>query len=163
MPGISLRGTKVSKLLEEIEGGVLDFAGLISGRYGELETEPFGRSTRVIEGDETVTIGLSTGGAGFGDPLERDIASIEQDLKVGLCTLWTAEHIYKVAWDAEHERIDSEKSEAMRTEARLLRVTEGLPFAEFEQAWQTRKPPEEILNIYGTWPDAKPTGPAIRP
>jgi N-methylhydantoinase B/oxoprolinase/acetone carboxylase alpha subunit len=163
VPGITLRGTKVSKLLQEIEGGVLDFEGLVSGRYGELETEPFGRTTRAIEGDETVTIGLSTGGAGFGDPLERDIASIEQDLAAGLCTQWTAEHIYKVAWNVEHERVDFEKSELMRKEARLLRVSEGIPFAEFEQKWKTRKPPEEILNIYGTWPDAKPTGPAIRP
>ncbi|MGE0486207.1 MAG: hydantoinase B/oxoprolinase family protein [Gammaproteobacteria bacterium] len=163
VPGLSLKGTKVSELLAQLEDRTLDFQSLVEGRFGELATEPFGRVTRPINGDETVTIGLSTGGAGFGDPLERDYDSIERDLVKGLCSAWSAEHVYHVVWDAERRRIDREASDAARHEARRARLARGRPFDEFEAQWSTRRPPEEILGLYGSWPDAQPLAPAFRP
>jgi len=163
VPGLALKGTKVNELLEQIDGGQLDFEGLVKGHYGELVTEPFGRTTRMINADETVTIGLSTGGAGFGDPLERDYNSIEKDLIAGLTSTETAENIYKVSWDPAKRRINPDKSEALRTQARATRLAEGVPYDEFETGWLKKKPPEEILNIYGAWPNAEPLGPVIRP
>jgi acetophenone carboxylase len=38
-----------------------------------------------------------------------------------------------------------------------------VPYAEFEAEWLKRRPPEDILSLYGSWPDAKPLGPAFRP
>lgn len=163
VPGLSLKGTKVSELLSSLEDSTLDFESLVAGKFGELEAEPFGRSTRPIEGDETVTIGLSTGGAGFGDPLERDVTSIEKDLIKGLCSAWSAREIYQVVWDADKRRVDREASEALRHEARRARIARGVPFDEFEAGWSKRKPPEEILALYGSWPDAQPLAPAFRP
>ena len=163
VPGLALKGTKVSELFAKIEGGKLDFEGLVRGDYGELVTEPFGRSTRMINADETVTIGLSTGGAGFGDPLERDCDSIEKDLIAGLSSVETVENIYKVSWDSQKRRVDRVESEAMRAQARETRIAEGIPYDLFETEWLKKKPPEDILNIYGAWPGAEPLGPVLRP
>lgn len=163
VPGLALRGTKVSELLAALEDRTLDFQSLVEGRFGELVTEPFGRTTRAIEGDETVTIGLSTGGAGFGDPLERDLAAIEDDLTKGLCSAWSAREVYHVIWDADRRRIDREASAALRHEARRARIARGVPFDEFEAQWSKRKPPEDILSLYGSWPDGRPLAPAFRP
>ncbi|HJP35825.1 MAG TPA: hydantoinase B/oxoprolinase family protein [Gammaproteobacteria bacterium] len=163
VPGLSLAGTKVSELLAELDESKLDFESLVEGKFGELVAEPFGRSTRPINGDETVTIGLSTGGAGFGDPLERDVESIEKDLIAGLCSPWSARNIYQVVWNADKQTVDREASEALRHEARKARIDRGVPFDEFEAGWLERKPAEEILALYGSWPDAAPLAPAFRP
>jgi len=163
VPGLSLRGTRVSELLTHLENSTLEFQSLVDGHFGELATEPFGRVTRPIQGDETVTIGLSTGGAGFGDPLERDVESIERDLIKGLCSPWSAEHVYHVVWDPVRRRVDREASLGAREQARRERLVRGRPFAEFESEWNQRKPDDAILGLYGSWPDAKPLAPAFRP
>ncbi len=163
VPGLSLRGTRVSELLAHLENSTLEFQSLVDGQFGELATEPFGRVTRPIQGDETVTIGLSTGGAGFGDPLERDVESIERDLIKGLCSPWSAEHVYHVVWDPVRRRVDREASLGAREQARRERLVRGRPFAEFEAEWNQRKPDDAILGLYGSWPDAKPLAPAFRP
>ncbi len=163
VPGLSLRGTRVSELLAHLENSTLEFQSLVDGQFGELATEPFGRVTRPIQGDETVTIGLSTGGAGFGDPLERDVESIERDLIKGLCSPWSAEHVYHVVWDPVRRRVDREASLGAREQARRERLSRGRPFAEFEAEWNQRKPDDAILGLYGSWPDAKPLAPAFRP
>jgi len=163
VPGLSLKGTKISALMAGLEDRTLDFATLVAGHFGDLVAEPFGRTTRPINGDETVTIGLSTGGAGFGDPLERDVESVEQDLIKGLCSDWSASNIYQVVWDEQKQRVDREASATRREAAREARLARGIAFDEFEAQWLTRKPPEEILELYGSWPDAKPLAPAFRP
>jgi acetophenone carboxylase len=66
-------------------------------------------------------------------------------------------------WDAERQRIDHDATESLRKTTRLARIRRGVPFEEFEKDWLTRSPPAEILNIYGSWPDAKPLAPAFRP
>lgn len=163
VPGLTLKGTRVSELLASLEDHTLDFRGLVNGEFGELVAEPFGRATRAINGDETVTIGLSTGGAGFGDPLERDLGAIEQDLVRGLCSAWSAREVYCAVWDAERQRVDRDASDALRHETRKARIARGKPYDAFEAEWLTRKPPEEILGLYGSWPDARPLAPAFRP
>ena len=47
--------------------------------------------------------------------------------------------------------------------ARRARIARGRPYAAFEAEWLQRKPPEEILTWYGSWPDAKPLQPLMRP
>jgi acetophenone carboxylase len=163
VPGLSIKDTKVSTLVAELADGKLDFAGLVAGRFGELTTEPFGRSTRAIMGDQTISILLSTGGAGYGDPIDRDPESVAQDLVKGLCSPWSAREIYRVAWDAERERVDLERTTQLRQNARQERLQRGVPYATFEAEWLTRRPPESILGLYGAWPDATPLAPAFRP
>ena len=163
VPGLSISGTKVSELLQNLENGTLDFHALVRGEFGPLTTEPFGRAARPIEGDTTISILMSTGGAGYGDPIERDPASVAKDLIGGLCSEWSAREIYRVAWDTARERVDDERTAALREETRGARLARGIPFDEFEKTWLIRKPPADALALYGEWPSAKPTAPVFRP
>ena len=54
------------------------------------------------------------------------------------------------------------RSGAAPTSARR-RIARGRPYTEFEAEWPQRKPPEEILTWYGSWPDAKVVEPLMRP
>jgi len=163
VPGLSIKGTKVSELLQHLENDSLDFQALVDGKFGELVTEPFGRQTRPIDEDETITIGLSAGGAGYGDPLERDPGLVEKDLRAGLVSAWSAEHVYGCVWDAQRQRVDTTATEKRRAEHRAARLARGVPFAEFEAAWSERRPPEAILGLFGAWPSGEPLAPAFRP
>jgi len=163
VPGLSLAGTRVTELLASLAAERLDFESLVNGKFGPLSTEPFGRTTRIINGGETVTIGLSTGGAGFGDPLEREPLAVERDLRNGLCSEWSAREIYGVVWDPTYRRVDVEATANLRHATRKARIARGVPYADFETEWLKRRPPEEILGLYGSWPDARPLAPAFRP
>ena len=163
VPGLSIKDTKISELMQHLENKTLDFLSLVKGEFGELTTEPFGRAARPIEGDKTISILMSTGGAGYGDPLDRDPLSVQKDLIAGLCSEFSAREIYQVAWDAARERVDLVATEALRADARLLRLKRGVPYHEFEPSWLKRRPPEDALSLYGSWPDAKPLAPVYRP
>ena len=64
---------------------------------------------------------------------------------------------------ADRQRVDHDATATLRHDARRARIARGVPFDEFEKDWLTRKPPEEILGLYGSWPDARPLAPAFRP
>jgi len=163
VPGLCIEDTKITTLLATLGDKTLDFHALVRGEFGVLTTEPFGRATRPIEGDKTIAVLMSTGGAGYGDPLDRDPLSVQKDLLAGLCSPWSAREIYKVAWDAGLARVDLAATDAMRAEARRARLARGRPYAEFEAEWLTRRPPADILGLYGAWPDGQPLAPAFRP
>lgn len=163
VPGLALRGVKTSELLRRIKDQPIDLAGLVRGDFGEVVSEPYGRSVRPIMGDETITIGLSTGGAGYGDPIDRAPELVERDILDGLVSLWTAEKVYKVAWEAARQRVDVGTTRQLRADERKARLARGRRFADFEREWSLRKPPEEILKLYGSWPDAQVVTPVFRP
>ncbi len=163
VPGITIKDTKVTELLARLDDGTLDFHALIRGDFGEVQTEPNGRSARPVEADKTISVLMSTGGAGYGDPLDRDPALVQKDLLAGLCSAWSAREIYQVVWDPVRERVDVPATESAREATRKRRLARGKPYVEFEKEWSKRKPPEEIMNLYGSWPDAKPLAPVFRP
>ena len=163
VPGLSIKDTKISTLLANLEGKTLDFKAFVDGQFGELTTEPCGRSTRPIEGDSTIAVLMSTGGAGYGDPIDRDPQAVQTDLIAGLCSPWSAREIYRVVWDPARERVDLAATEALRAATRRARIQRGQPYDAFESSWLTRRPPAEIMNLYGSWPDARPLAPAFRP
>ena len=74
-----------------------------------------------------------------------------------------AEHIYQVVWDPERKRVDAAATAQRRAGERHARIARGRPYEEFEAEWLQRKPPEEILTWYGSWPDAKRLEPLMRP
>jgi len=92
------------------------------------------------------------GGAGYGDPLERDPEMVIDDLREQRTNLWAARNIYHVAYDEKTLRLDPEKTKALRKEARAERKRRAKPYDEFEAEWLKLKPPEGILQYYGTYP-----------
>jgi len=59
--------------------------------------------------------------------------------------------------------VDIEQTGKLRREERQARLARGVPYEQFLQVWNKQSPPKEALQYYGTWPDAKPTGPVFRP
>lgn len=165
IPGIGVRGADLVERLAAGDAMDLDITTLLTDHTvgGAWEVEFQGRTVRPYNQGDVVTIGFATGGAGYGDPLERDPAMVEEDLLNGTVSEWAAEHIYRVAWDAEKQRVDAEATETRRAEEREARLARGRPYGEFVAEWSQKKPPEEILAYYGSWPDAKALAPIMRP
>src|SRR5262249_54930228 len=105
---------------------------------------------------------FSGGGPGYGDPLERDPTAVLEDLKKKIISEWTARNIYRVAYDPERAKLDADATKRLRDEERKSRLARGKPFAEFQEEWTRKKPPEDILQFYGRWPDAISLGPVFR-
>ena len=101
--------------------------------------------------------------SGYGDVLERDPELVVNDLKNGLISSWSAEHVYHVAYDPDAMEVRPRHTEELRTKERQDRIKRGKSYEEFEQEWLQKQPPEEILDTYGTWPDAYQVIPIIRP
>ena len=165
IPGISVRR---ANLLEKMRKGdakvTLDLRDILEKNTidGDWSFELVARTPKVFqEGD--LLFGFSGGGPGYGDPLERDPAEVMEDLRKKIISDWTATNIYRVAYDAERRKLDVEKTREQRDEERRARLARGKPYAEFERAWNQQSPPKEILQWYGSWPDAKPLGPVFRP
>ena len=95
-------------------------AGGASGRGGGLwvngAAAEHGIYRRLLPGDRLrFTLG---GGGGFGDPLERDPASVLADVREGLVSAEAARRDYGVALDAGLAAVDDDATRALRAAAR---------------------------------------------
>jgi len=63
-----------------------------------------------------VVIKLSSGGAGIGDPAERDPEAVRADVVNEMVTLEAAERIYRVAIDPETLEVDPARTESLRAQ-----------------------------------------------
>lgn len=164
-PGIHVRNSEILKMLKEGEPNLtLDLFPFVENRTGagnwefEFHAKP---ATTYNEGD-ILNFGWSTGGAGYGDPLERDPNLVAKDVASRIISDSTARKVYKVAYDLKTGAVDYETTKKLRSKERERRIRQGKPYDEFEKEWSKLKPPEEILTDYGSWPDAKLTAPVIR-
>ena len=98
----------------------------------------------------------SGGAPGYGDVLEREPESVMKDLRNGFISSWVVDNVYHVAYDPKTLIADNEKTVELRQKARADRLQRGKSYPEFMKEWSKKKPPEECLITYGTWPDAKP-------
>ena len=165
IPGISIRK---ADLLETMGKGdprlTMDHRAILEGGtiQGQWSYELIARTPKVYqEGD--LLFGFSGGGPGYGDPLEREPELVLEDLRKNIISEWTGRNIYRVACDPEKRKLDAEATRQMRQEERRARLSRGKPFDEFQREWSKKSPPQEILQWYGSWPDAKPLGPLFRP
>ena len=165
IPGISVRKADLLKRMKEGDPDiVLDHRAIFENRNisGDWKLELIARTPNVFsEGD--LLFGFSGGGPGYGDPLEREPQTVLQDLKKRIISDWTASHIYQVAVDPDGRKVDQAKTAELRASERKARLARGKSYHSFMQDWSSKKPPQEILQYYGSWPDAKSTGPVFRP
>jgi N-methylhydantoinase B/oxoprolinase/acetone carboxylase alpha subunit len=165
IPGISIRKADLLKQMSEANPQLtMDHRAIIEDHsiQGNWSMELIARTPKVYdEGD--LLFGFSGGGPGYGDPLEREPAEILEDLKKKIISDWTAQNIYRIAYDPARRKLDPEKTKQLRDDERRARLARGKSFDEFQQEWSKKSPPQEILQWYGTWPDAKPTGSIFRP
>jgi len=165
-PGIDVRNSEILKRLKEGDPNVtLDLVPLLTSRTGggNWEFKVHQTATTMFNEGDIIHFNWSTGGAGYGDCLERDPKAVMADIDKHIISDWVAQNIYKVAYDPVTHGVDYEATEQLRVEEREQRKQRGKSYDEFEKEWLKQKPPEEILHAYGSWPDAKLTAPIIRP
>jgi len=165
VPGISVRKTDLLESMSKGDSSVtFDLRTILEkgAIHGEWNYELVARTPKVYE-EGDLLFGFSGGGPGYGDPLERDPHEIIEDLRKNIISDWTAQNIYRIAYDPERLRLNPEKTKAQRDAERRARLARGKSYDEFEREWDKLSPPKEILQWYGSWPDAKPTGPVFRP
>lgn len=93
---VSILGDRVDHLPPGIQGGGPAAANDVRFRIGGAEWVPPMRSKAeriALKAGDTVRLS-SPGGGGYGDPLARDLALVEQDLNAGLITREVAEAAY---------------------------------------------------------------------
>src|ERR1700689_5280401 len=165
IPGISIRKADLLKQMAEANPNLtMDSRTILEGHTveGNWTMELIARTPKVYE-EGDLLFGFSGGGPGYGDPLERDPLEILEDVKKKIISDGTAQNVYRIAYDPVRRKLDAEKTKQLRDEERLARLARGKPFDEFQKQWSKLSPPKEILQYYGTWPDAKSTGPCFRP
>jgi N-methylhydantoinase B/oxoprolinase/acetone carboxylase alpha subunit len=165
IPGISIRKTDLLQQMREGDARLsMDHREIMEEGtiHGNWNYELVARTPKIFE-EGDLLFGFSGGGPGYGDPLERDPETVLEDLKKLIVSDWTAQQIYRLAYDPERRKLDVEKTKQLRDEERGARLARGKSYDEFHQEWNKKSPPKEILQYYGSWPDAKPLGPVFRP
>ncbi|HEY96920.1 MAG TPA: hydantoinase B/oxoprolinase family protein [Dehalococcoidia bacterium] len=164
LPGIEVLHTD---LWEKLKRGDKDIptgaVQLISERTikGDYKISSIFQKTHVMENGD-IWVVFSGGGAGYGDVLERAPEMVMDDLRREIISHWTAENVYHVAYDPETLEADVEKTKQLRKKERENRKARAMTWAEFEKEWSQLRPPEDILDYYGSWPDGKKTREIIR-
>ncbi len=165
VPGVSVRGADIMQKLAAGGDFALDPAEMLAEKTvdGDWQYEFFSRSVRPCSQGDIITFGFATGGAGYGDPLDRDPELVIQDLKDKIVSDWSAENIYKVVYDIESRRLDEAATAEARDAERRARLARGVSFEDFEAQWLANPIDESLLKFYGTWPDAEMVAPVFRP
>lgn len=89
-----------------------------------LVKKPRAKDTGLLHARD-VWVNFCAGGGGYGDPLPREPARVERDVRIGLCSPAQAEKLYGVALRNDL-KCDLDKTQAMRDERRRARVQSGL-------------------------------------
>jgi N-methylhydantoinase B/oxoprolinase/acetone carboxylase alpha subunit len=163
VPGIHVVGSDAIEKLGKGEPLPRDVRELAEKRAiaGQYRFERTARASRMIGKGDLVSV-VASGGSGYGDVLERDPALVARDVREQRVSSRAAVDIYCVVLDAASGEVDAEATAEMREQARKDRLARGKPWAEFMAEWSQRKPPEDMLSCYGSWPDAKPVRPVMR-
>lgn len=112
------------------------------------------------EGD--IIIHVNGGGSGYGDPLDRDPSAVIEDLKKSIISPWVASNIYKLVYDPATMEVDHAGTEEEREKERAERRIRGRRYDDFTAEWSKKRPAEQALKHYGSWPEAKKVREVIR-
>jgi acetone carboxylase alpha subunit len=114
----------------------------------------FTNSKQVKEGD--IYLLFRGGGAGFGDPLEREIEHLKKDLDDGLLTEEKARKVYGAVAhfdpDSSEWSVDTKQTKQLRTEMKNRRKSSGVPVREWwlkeREKVLHKKISEKMLDVY---------------
>jgi acetophenone carboxylase len=165
IPGIRVQGANVLELMAAGEPDLpTDDYTLASGESalaGEVIVEHQTRGIRVVqEGD--IIAASTQGSGGYGDVLDRDPQAVVDDLRADRISAFTAGEVFGVVYDERTLLVDERETRRARERQRLRRLEQALPFAEFIEAWERRRPPEQALKYFGAWPSAEANRKVVR-
>ena len=162
VPGIVLAGINVGEALACATAGTLTLEALLAGEFGgTVVAQPYGSAVHPVNGGDAIIVGLSTGGTGYGDPLDRAPEEVARDVTKNLVSADIARNVYGVVLTGRGQ-VDADATRAERAAQIAARLQRGRAYEEFEAEWSQRKPPEEILEFFGSWPDGAVVNPLIR-
>ncbi|HEY93614.1 MAG TPA: hypothetical protein G4O15_01590, partial [Dehalococcoidia bacterium] len=165
-PGVSIENSNILDLMAKGEKNIpTSFREIITDRI--LDGDYLLPSRRTQRPARTVFAGSlsgfgTPGGQGYGDVLERKPQSVVDDIRAEIISEWTATNVYHVAYDAETWTADEEKTVELRQKEREDRLQRGMRYEEFEKEWLEQRPPDDQLELYGSWPDARMINRIIR-
>jgi N-methylhydantoinase B len=119
-------GGKDTKLVTFGDGDVEPAFGLFGGKDGTLNkielwypdgNKYLATTKDLIEGvpEETIVAQEAGGGGGYGDPLERSVKLVQQEVKNGIISVDQAKEIYGVVIDPNTFEINTEESNKLRS------------------------------------------------
>lgn len=81
-------------------------------------------------GADDAWVNYCSGGGGYGDPLTREPAAVERDIRIGLCSPAAAEHLYGLKLKAgARDQADPHATMLERRRRRVERIARGVAFA----------------------------------
>ena len=157
MPFVRITNTNLKKLLQSPESKLPSNSWMAyeeKGIQGDYESDKYPSPPRPVKAFDIVA-GGTAGGGGYGDPLERDPLLVMKDLEDGVVSHRVATEIYRVSYNRETLMVDQDETAALRQKEREERKKRGVPFEDFERKWRELKPPDEMMEFYGDWPETK--------
>ena len=143
VPGISIRK---ADLLERLRSGELELPAHLTtflekgSALGEWKTEFMGRAVSEFDGGDCITLAFSAGGAGYGDPLERDPQLVANDVRRGFVSPESARQVYHVVWDPDRDDLDEDLTSELRANERAARLQRGKSLNDFLREWKGKQP-----------------------
>jgi len=129
---------------------------------GTVQLEHRSKPPATFQPGDLVVV-FSIAGGGYGDVLERDPEKVLEDLRAGIISSWTARSVYRVWWEEGTGRVDRRETRTGREQERADRLRRALPFETFMEQWGQKRPKEEILEYFGSWPEGRPLRSVVRP
>ena len=164
VPGIVLDGINVTEALGAASSGNLTLEALLAGKFGgTVRSTTYGSAIHPVMDGQSILVSLSTGGTGYGDPLDREPAAVVVDVVKELVSHAVARDVYGVVIDPLTNRLDEAGTAAARDALLDARRHRGVPYDEFVASWSERKPDDAILTHFGSWPDGNVVTPIMRP
>ncbi len=109
---------------------------------GDITRKPYCSIYPVTFDNYDLFYHTQSGGPGYGDPLERDLKSVKDDLKEEIYTKDLVYNVYGVVaeYNSEHDQwnIDEEKTKVRRNELIEIRKQKSIPFEEFWEQERSR-------------------------
>ena len=158
MPICRIYGTNLMQMMAKGDRKIpSDMAELVTKRAitGQYEFSNGMIAPYMKSPGDVIVYGMG-GGCGYGDALERDPELVMKSVRNELISHSTADRIYRVVYDPETLEVDYKLTEKLRKKERQKRLKRGKPYEEFETEWQQKWPNTEIMEYYGSWPDAEP-------
>jgi N-methylhydantoinase B len=116
-----------------LEGGLSGFGNSVAiHRFGKAEEQRFhnGKALNQVLHAGDAYVLRSGGGGGYGSPLDRDLTSLERDVRCGYVTRAAAEKCYGAVFEEGSGKLDVEATRARRSEMRALGLPHDEPIAD---------------------------------
>jgi N-methylhydantoinase B len=116
-----------------LEGGLSGFGNSVAiHRFGKAEEQRFhnGKALNQVLHAGDAYVLRSGGGGGYGSPLDRDLTSVERDVRCGYVTRAAAEKYYGAVFEEGSGKLDVDATRARRREMRALGLPHDEPIAD---------------------------------